>query len=195
MKMDINPIELKGKWNKGYALDIHTVSSKYLHDDDWGKPIFDTEYTYMGKLIHELKYKNRISAIDEIMTLVIPFLTETWKIHKEVNAILPMPPSKIRGTQPVFELAKKIGESLNIKSYTDVLYRTSNIELKGLTDDEKQKYSDGIILNREPKNKRTILLIDDLYKSGTTANAATRVLKENKNIEKVYLLTMTKTRN
>ena len=71
MNLSINPIELKGKWDKGYALDIHTVSSKYLHDDDWGKPIFDTEYTYMGKLIHELKYKNRLSVIDEMMVFII----------------------------------------------------------------------------------------------------------------------------
>jgi predicted amidophosphoribosyltransferase len=43
------------------------------------------------------------------------------------------------------------------------------------------------------KGKR-ILLFDDLYRSGATATAITRVLKEQGGAAAVYLLTLTRTR-
>jgi competence protein ComFC len=41
---------------------------------------------------------------------------------------------------------------------------------------------------------RNILLLDDLYRSGATLNAITMVLKNEGKADKVYALTLTKTR-
>ena len=34
--LDINPKKLIGPWKEGYALDVHTVSSDYLGEDQFG---------------------------------------------------------------------------------------------------------------------------------------------------------------
>lgn len=34
-------IELKGKWKKGYAIDIHIISSTYVGEDDKSREKID----------------------------------------------------------------------------------------------------------------------------------------------------------
>lgn len=50
-----------------------------------------------------------------------------------------------------------------------------------------------IITNKSYKGK-TVLLFDDLYRSGETLNAVTKVLKEQGEVEDIYVLTITRTR-
>jgi hypothetical protein len=33
MALKINPIEIKGSWTQGWALDLHTLSSTFIGDD------------------------------------------------------------------------------------------------------------------------------------------------------------------
>ena len=44
------------------------------------------------------------------------------------------------------------------------------------------------------KKKVNILVIDDLYDTGTTLNEVCTVLKKDKYVDKVFILVMTKTR-
>jgi hypothetical protein len=47
----INPIPITGPWDEGFALDSHTVSSRYLGDDAYGNPQFDTIRSPIGELL------------------------------------------------------------------------------------------------------------------------------------------------
>lgn len=49
-------------------------------------------------------------------------------------------------------------------------------------------------MNKSSKRKVNILVVDDLYESGTTLNEICRVLKRDQNINNIYVLTMTKTK-
>jgi len=35
-------IKIEGSWEKGYAFDIHTISSVFTGDNEFGHPTFDT---------------------------------------------------------------------------------------------------------------------------------------------------------
>jgi len=36
-------IKIKGNWKKGFALDLHTISSEYLGKNEFGHDHYDTK--------------------------------------------------------------------------------------------------------------------------------------------------------
>ena len=40
--------QLTGNWNKGLAFDLHTLTSTYLGDDEYGHPHFDNQRSEMA---------------------------------------------------------------------------------------------------------------------------------------------------
>lgn len=194
--MSINPSIISGNWDIGYSLDRHTLSSVYCGEDEYGHPIFDTTRSELGELMYQLKYHQDISIIDEIMDLISPFLEEFSKKYS-INAIIPAPPSnRNRIFQPVFKLAEYIGNYLDIEVFYDFLSKTNNTQLKGLDSESKQKAIKGSIA----RNKRfvskniNVLIVDDLYQTGSTLNEIVNVLRTDSNINKIYVLTITRTR-
>ena len=57
--VDINPIQLTGPWDEGFAPDFHTVGSQYLGDDAYGFPQFETTRTPIGELLYKLQVRFR----------------------------------------------------------------------------------------------------------------------------------------
>jgi len=194
----IRPTELKGNWVKGFALDVHTVSSDFLGDDQYGHPHFDTKRSPLGELLYRLKFKSDKSVLDEITTTVVDFLTTTWNITSRLQFLVPVPPSNLdRAFQPVIEIAIKMSAELGLPLSLDSLVKTSETpELKDIDDHDKRKS----ILEKVFKIKNicvkgnNILLFDDLYRSGATLNVATKVLY-NVGVNNVYVLTLTRTRS
>ena len=78
----INPIELRGPWKEGYALDYHSFSSEYLGVDQYGHDIFETVRSDIGQLVYDLKYQGIITKADEIIKLITPFLMK-WSISNK----------------------------------------------------------------------------------------------------------------
>ena len=57
-------IEVAGNWHKGFAYDLHTLSSEFVGYDEYGNPQFDTTYSEMGALLHDLKYRGNKQAVN-----------------------------------------------------------------------------------------------------------------------------------
>ena len=55
--VQVQPVRIPGRWRDGRALDIHTVSSVYVGDDELGDAQFDTKRSDMGELLYRLKYR------------------------------------------------------------------------------------------------------------------------------------------
>jgi predicted amidophosphoribosyltransferase len=186
---------LKGNWKNGLAYDLHTISSIFLGQDEFGHNRFDTIRSKMGELVYQLKYKNDKSIVEEIITLLLTDI----KGFENMDSIIATPPSNLnRENQPVFLIATALGKKLNIPVYLDCLIKDSNEELKNITD-PIERY---LILKKFMKtsqkydlSNQRILLIDDLYRSGATLRVATELLYNNCNVKDVYVLTMTKTRS
>ena len=189
---DLRKIKIEGKWDVGYALDLHVESSDFLGYDEFGHPQYDTIRTELGELVYKLKYDSDKTVLDDIIRIIRNSFT-----FKSIDIIIPVPPSKTsRAFQPVVEIAKRLGKALGIQVLTDAVLKVKNTpELKNMSTFQEKysilkdafKIGNGIIKNK------TILLLDDLYQSGATLTAITELLKKG-GVSKVKVLTLTKTR-
>jgi len=191
----IHPIKIEGNWDIGYPLDIHTVSSQFIGYDEEGKQKFETERSQLGELVYKLRYRFDKSVIPEIIEIVLSVAR-----YKTIDVIIPVPPSNIhRSFQPVFEIAKSLGEKLNLPVLSDVVQKIKNTsELKNIGDFEQRSgiLSDAFSISSDAAIRgKTVMLFDDLYRSGSTLTAITRVLYDQGHVQKVKVLTLTKTRS
>ena len=187
----INPEKIYGgDWKDGeaYALDVHTVSSAFVGYDEYGHPQFHTEYSSIGKLLHNLKYNNDTRMADEIVALALPRLTN-WR--KNFSIVVPAPFSKPRKIQPVFLLAEKIAKALGKSYRADLLENTSKVQ-------SKEQGGKKIVEIKATKNENisdNVLLVDDIFDTGKTLIECVKVLKGWYKVNTVYVLCITKTKN
>ena len=182
-----------GRWRDGYSLDIHTLGSTFLGYDEFGHPRFDTQRSEIGELFYKLKYKSDQSSVPEIVEAV-ETLMKTW--NPTVDILVPVPPSNCRAVQPVLVLAKAISQRLGIP-LTDCVTRTRKVpQLKNISDfDERATLLEGLhAVDKSVTRDKTVLLFDDLYRSGATMNAVTTDLYETGKATDVFALTITRTR-
>ena len=186
--------QLTGNWNKGLAFDLHTLTSTYLGDDEYGHPHFDNQRSEMGQLIYRLKYKRDTSAVTGIVNL----LDKIGGVE-EFDYIIPVPPTdKDRPYQPVELIASVISERRGIKLLKNYLVNNGDQQLKNITDplarDELLRKALEIVGRTSIENKK-VLLFDDLYRSGSTLKIATDLLYRKGKAREVCVLTLTKTRS
>ena len=185
--MSINPIRLHGNWDEGWALDTHVVSSEHDGDD-----AFHTTRSRIGELTYQLKYRN-VNTIEEIVALAAIFF-DKWEVLREVDVIMPAPPSKVRDIQPVFGIAHSIAEKYKITYRDDVLLKSSEAESKNMAG-AKRLLTGSITVLKKTKKVRNILLIDDLYSTGATLRECVERLQQNYSAGKVYVVTMTRNKS
>ncbi len=192
--MGINPMQIYGNWDEGWVMDKHIIDSIFMGYDDLGHERFDNIRSDLGEQIYQLKYQKQKNAIDEIIRLISPFL-DNWDKLDEIDLIMPAPPSdKSRRYQPVFEIVQAIANYAGVGYVFDVLEKTSNEQAKNMDRFQKKDIRGSIVETRRATNPHNILIIDDLFDTGSTLNECVKILKEDKNINKIYVLTMTKTR-
>jgi len=193
----INPKVLKGNWTEGFALDLQTLSSEYLGDDEFGHPQFDTKRSELGDLVLKLKYRSDKSILKIVADSVALFITENWKKSKELDIIIPVPPSNVkRSFQPVIVLANELASRLDIPVCSDLKKVRETPEVKNLDEysSRSEILKDAFKVEGTSINRKTVLLLDDIYRSGETLTAITKVIKEQGKASKVFVLTLTKTR-
>ncbi len=172
-----------------YYIDIHTKNSRLV-----GENKFDTERTEVGELLYKFKYCSDYKVLETLHSHILNYL-QANKIMPDV--IIPVPPSNLnRPFQPVYELAKKLGESgFNIDF--DFLIKTkSTPPVKEINDPITRKdllRNIFEIKDLRYKDKR-ILLFDDLFRSGETLSSIANILKEKGFAKEVAAFTITRTR-
>jgi competence protein ComFC len=108
---EFQPRRIMGAWRSGYALDLHTLSSEYVGDDEFGRPRFETRRSELGELLYRLKYGKDQSVVAEIADAAARFLTQR---KPPVDVLVPIPASNPRPVQPVRLLAAAISERIGI---------------------------------------------------------------------------------
>ena len=114
--------------------------------------------------------------------------------EKKVGLIVPVPlhrkKMRIRGYNQAALVAEVLGEITGISVDEDILVRVKNTKpLKQLNDKERRRSIRGAFSVRKSVWAKTIVLIDDIYTTGSTLDEAARVLLK-AGAEKVYFLTI-----
>jgi len=111
--------------------------------------------------------------------------------------LVPVPPSRKRTFQPVRLLAKGIGKALGIDVCLDCIVKVKDSpELKDIFDFDKRMsiLRSAFKICESNVAGRSVLLFDDLYRSGATLNAVAVLLRKKGTAKNLYVLTLTRTR-
>ncbi|WP_022931128.1 ComF family protein [Treponema bryantii] len=183
------------KWIEGYAFSVHTIYSIYTGENEYGHPQFDTKRSPMGELVYQLKYKQNISVLPEIIKLLKSDNTFLEYINKDFVIMVPAT-NKNRKFQPVEVVADAIGKEFNIKIIKNMIEADNHVEIKQVEKAKKidilkssYSYSENLSVNKESK----IIIFDDVYDSGSTMNVVADLLQQN-GYKNLYAFALTHTR-
>lgn len=190
----VQPRQILGKWRKGFALDIHTISSVSIGYNEFGHMQFETTRSEIGELLFKLKNRSDQGVVPEIVTAAVGFLKS---LGEQFDVIVPVPASSHRAVQPVPLLASKLAEQLRLPVVDAVSKIRETPQLKNVYDlDERLKLLDGAFkVEKSQISGKRVLLLDDLYRSGATMNVITSALYDQGQAKDVVALTITKTRS
>jgi predicted amidophosphoribosyltransferase len=193
LPIEIDPVKITGAWDDGYCLDRHTISSTMIGYNEFGHPEFDTQRSALGELIYRLKYKADVGSIPPIVETAAHFIRD-WSLSLEL--IVPMPPSKQRVMQPVFEIASALASTLGIAIDTKSVSKTnSTLQMKDIGDYSARVVAlESTIKVAGDLNGKRVLLVDDLFQSGASMNVVARAIKDLGHARAVYAIALTRTR-
>ena len=117
----------------------------------------------------------------------------------KIGLIVPMPASNVRAWQPVTEVAKAIATTLKVPVFENIVVAVpasgAQRQLKNMhTKEEKATALAGrFALNEaiENEGRWNALLLDDLFDTGASMEAACAVLRTYRKIAKIYAAALT----
>jgi predicted amidophosphoribosyltransferase len=191
--MNVNVRKIDGPWNNGLSLDKHTLSSVYTGDNAHGHSIFDTTRTEIGECLYQLKYRHDYNQIPVIANELSTYATSTFGF---ISFVLPVPPSQYRARQPVVEISRQVAANMGVPCIENMLLKNAQTEqMKNIgSRDEKVEalcnklYFQDVLAD----GQYDVLIIDDLYDTGATLEAATIVLRRYPKVRNVYVATITR---
>lgn len=194
MKNNILPI--KGNWDAGYVLDKHTLSSTYIGDNEYGHPQFDTTRSEVGEALYQLKYRGDFKQADPLAAEIQRYLVPKFG---PVGLIVPMPATNPRPRQPVTEIAKALANRLRVTAFDDLLVKAPAVAgapaLKDIGGkDAKVEALKGRFVIRDAiagQGRWNVLLVDDLFDSGASMEAACATLRTYHKIDKIFVAALT----
>ena len=151
------------------------------------------ELTYIFKyegLIRKLILDYKFHEKPYIYVCLVNFILKNEKIYEKLlsyDTIIPVPISKKRmkerGYNQSLLIAKKISQNLKIPLQTNCLFKTKNIiEQSKLNKEQRKENIQNVyeLKNGEILNNKRILLIDDIYTTGSTVNECAKILQQGK---------------
>lgn len=148
----------------------------------------------MRASIGRFKYQNRREYADFYTAKLLETCAEEVK-RWEPDVILPIPLHRSRKRKRGFNqaelIAERLGRELGILVRKDWLLRVKKTkpqkELASL--ERKQNLKNAFQVKANAVNLKRVLLVDDIYTTGSTMDAASAILLEN-GAEKVYFLSI-----
>lgn len=194
--METNLRAIAGNWDAGFALDKHTLSSTYLGDDEFGHPRFDTKRSEVGEALYQLKYRGDFSKSEPLASEIATHLIPRFG---PIGFIVPMPATNERARQPVTEVARALSSRLNVPIFENILVKLPAAagapQLKDIVgkDAKIAALTGRFAINPCITNDGhwNVLLVDDLFDTGASMEAATAKLREYSKINKVFVAALT----
>jgi predicted amidophosphoribosyltransferase len=185
--------QVNGNWQQGLVLDKHSVSSTFTGHSESGRPQFDTLRTEVGEATYQLKYRSDWS---KAKMLAQQLADSIYSQFLNVGFLVPMPASNPRVRQPVTEVARALSGIVQVPIFENLLLKTHNgPSLKDLSakEDKVAALAGSFSINDEISNdgKWNVLLIDDLFHTGASAEAACTALASYRKVGQIYFAALT----
>ena len=176
-----HPRPIIGSWHSGWALGFHSRFS----GGDWTR-------SGVGDLTYRLKYESDLTVLPTLIQQTLE-LFQQHPALAQVDAILPVPPSTPRPSDPVSVYCQALAGKINM-SVAPLVVKTRPTqpqkEMKTLAQ-KRANVSGAFTLKGDVQAKR-LLLVDDLFDSGATLDEITRLLLKH-GAARVNVLTLTRT--
>jgi predicted amidophosphoribosyltransferase len=169
------------------------LRSTYLGENEQGHPQFHNERTSAGEAVYQLKYKDKW---DQAEALALAVAEQIVPRLGSIGLVIPMPPSKKRAQQPVYTVATELAKILGVTSFEKILIKNhTGKSLKDLQTREEKVIALAGKINLSDEinghNKYNALVLDDLFDSGATMEAACAVLQTYAKIDKIFVVALT----
>jgi len=176
-----HPRRLTGPWQAGWAIDFHSRFS----GSEWNRSL-------VGDLTYRLKYSGDLETLPLLVKQAMILLADHPQLSR-VEAIVPVPPSTNRPSDPVWAFAEALSERLGIAILPAVI-KTRQTEPQKEMRSLAQKHANvsGAFAIQGEVCGKALLVVDDLFDSGTTLEEITRLLIKSK-ASCVNVLTLTRT--
>jgi competence protein ComFC len=181
-----------GPWTDGYALHVHMLRSTFTGYNPFGHRTFENVRSPVGELLYQLKYHNDQTAVDQLAEAAAGFL-KTW--NPPLDAIVPVPPSVPRISQPVIAIATALADRAHVPLWAMCLSKVKKTpQLKDIVEYDKrtEALKDAFTVAAEQTAGKNLLLFDDLFGSGATVSHIVEVMKNQGRATAVFVLTLTK---
>lgn len=184
---------LPGPWNAGWALNKHMLQSTYLGDDEYGHPRFESVRTDVGEATYQLKYRQDWGQAEHLARALLDHVVPKFA---EIGFIVPMPASTARARQPVTEVAQALGALSGIPVFPDLLRKASHGKsLKDLATKVEKIEAIGNSFSVhdaiEGDGPWNVLVVDDLFHTGASMEAACAALRKYPKVSRVYVAALT----
>lgn len=195
--MKVNLKQINGNWDDGYALDKHMLKSTFLGNNDSGYPMFDNQRTEAGEAVYQLKYKSDWGQVEPLAKAVVDHVVP--RLGK-IGLVVPVPASKVRAKQPVYEVAREVAKRIKVASFEGTVIKASvaggpEVALKDLhSKEEKVAALDGRFSIHDEissEGRWNVLVVDDLFDTGASMEAVCAALRTYRKINKIYVATLT----
>jgi len=143
------------------------------------------ENSLLGKLIHAYKYNFVTDATDIFEKLIQNFLQKNKNIYTNIDLVVSVPLHQRRYAERGFNQSEKIGkivsEILQVPLENILVRSRATKQQAKLGKQDRQKNVHGAfgIKKETDVSLQNILLIDDVFTTGSTLNACSEVLKAN----------------
>ncbi len=179
---------------------VRYMEQEYCHDCMQTRHSYDQGYSLwlhrkpVSQSIYRFKYHNQrryaIHYVEELQKEYAPQI-RSWQVEKIMPVPLHRKRMRKRGYNQAELIAEILGKVLDIPVDKDSLRRSKDtIPQKELGRRERERNMEGAFsLSDTFMPAGTVLLIDDIYTTGSTLNAAAAALKK-RGVQKVYFLTI-----
>ncbi len=171
-----------------YCRDCENNKHLYIH----GRALY--EYGSVAGALHQFKYKGK-REYGEIFGEELAFFMKDYILKIKPDALIPVPiyrsRERIRGYNQAEVLAKSLGKHLNLPVRADLIKRVRNTKaLKDLNPKERlNNLKNAFIIEGNGVKLSTVIIVDDIYTTGSTIDAVTNVLLK-AGVKRVYFVTL-----
>ena len=144
-------------------------------------------FTYSG-VIRDIMLNYKFNDDSYLYKTFTNFLLKNKNFVENINSydiIVPVPLSKKRkmerGYNQSLLIAKEISKSTKIKINNDCLKKVKNIVAQStLNKEDRQKNIEGAFILKNNKNiqNKKVLIIDDIFTTGSTVNECSKIIKQ-----------------